>query len=138
VAGSVMDTLSGSFQTAPMFFLNWKNGVSYNLAAEAPQYDIQSLRDMQNIPVTGPAERAPAILADLATITRSTEMAAVDHYNIRRVAGVYANVQGRDLGAARQDIDRIVDANRPMPTRGSVATLRGEVEMRAKICATSL
>ncbi len=61
VANSVLDTLSGSFQTAPMFFLNQQNGVSYNLAAQAPQYDIQSLHDMQNIPVTGPAERAPAI-----------------------------------------------------------------------------
>jgi len=128
VAGSVLDTLSGSFQTAPMFFLNWKNGVSYNLAAEAPQYDIQSLRDMQNIPVTGPTERAPAILADLATIKRSTEMAAVDHYNIRRVVDVYANVQGRDLGAAGRDIARIVDANRHLLPRGSFVTLRGQLE----------
>ena len=71
VADSVLDTLSGSFQTAPMFFLNGKNGVSYDLAAQAPQYDIQSLHDMQNIPVTGPTERAPAILADLATLHRS-------------------------------------------------------------------
>ncbi len=54
MASSVLDTLSGSFQTAPMFFLNWQNGVNYNLAAQAPQYDIQSLHDLQNIPVTGP------------------------------------------------------------------------------------
>ena len=104
VAGSVLDTLSGSFQTAPMFFLNWKNGVSYDLAAQAPQYDIQSLQDLQNIPVTGPAAKQPAILADVATIKRSQEMAAVDHYNIRRVVDVYANVQGRDLGAAGRDV----------------------------------
>ena len=85
VVGSLLDTLSGSFQTAPMFFLNWKNGVNYNVAAQAPQYDIQSLHDLQNIPITGPAATAAAILADVATITRSQEMAAVDHYNIRRV-----------------------------------------------------
>jgi CzcA family heavy metal efflux pump len=128
VADSVLDTLSGSFQTAPMFFLNQQNGVSYNLAAQAPQYDIQSLRDMQDIPVTGPTERAPAILADLATIKRSTEMAAVDHYNIRRVVDVYANVQGRDLGAAGRDIARIVDANRHLLPRGSFVTMRGQLE----------
>jgi CzcA family heavy metal efflux pump len=128
VASSVLDTLSGSFQTAPMFFLNWANGVSYNLAAQAPQYDVQSLRDMQNIPVTGPAERAPAILADLASIKRSSEMAAVDHYNIRRVVDVYANVQGRDLGAAGRDIARIVDANRHLLPRGSFVTVRGQLE----------
>jgi CzcA family heavy metal efflux pump len=128
VANSVLDTLSGSFQTAPMFFLNQQNGVSYNLAAQAPQYDIQSLHDMQNIPVTGPAERAPAILADLATVDRSTEMAAVDHYNIRRVVDVYANVQGRDLGAAGRGIARIVDANRHLLPRGSFVTVRGQLE----------
>jgi CzcA family heavy metal efflux pump len=128
VADSVLDTLSGSFQTAPLFFLNEKNGVSYNLAAEAPQYDVQSLRDLQNIPVTGPAGRAPAILADLATINRSTEMAAVDHYNIRRVVDIFANVQGRDLGAAGREITRIVDANRHSLPRGSFVTVRGQLE----------
>ncbi|MEA2776458.1 MAG: hypothetical protein QOF90_1864, partial [Acetobacteraceae bacterium] len=128
VANSVLDTLSGSFQTAPMFFLNQQNGVSYNMAAEAPQYDIQSLRDLQNIPITGPAEKQPAILADLATIKRSQEMAAVDHYNIRRVVDVYANVQGRDLGAAGRDVARIVDANRHLLPRGSFVTIRGQLE----------
>jgi multidrug efflux pump subunit AcrB len=128
VATSVLDTLSGSFQTAPMFFLNQQNGVSYNLAAEAPQYDTQSLRDLQNIPVTGPAGKAPAILADLATIKRSQEMASVDHYNIRRVVDVYANVQGRDLGAAGRDVARIVDANRRLLPRGSFVTVRGQLE----------
>jgi multidrug efflux pump subunit AcrB len=128
VAGSVLDTLSGSFQTAPMFFLNQKNGVNYNLAAMAPQYDIQSLQDIRNIPVTGPAQRLPAILANVATISRSQEMAAVDHYNIRRVIDVYANVQGRDLGAVGRDITRIVDANRHSLPRGSFVTVRGQLE----------
>jgi CzcA family heavy metal efflux pump len=128
VADSVLDMLSGSFQTAPMFFLNGKNGVSYNLAAEAPQYDIQSLRDLQNIPVTGPTGRTPAILADLAGIKRSHEMAAVDHYNIRRIIDIYANVQDRDLGAAGRDITRIVNANRHLLPRGSFVTVRGQLE----------
>ncbi len=111
VAGSLLETLSGSFQTTPMFFLNWKNGVNYQVAAQAPQYDIQSLHDIRNIPITG-SSGSRAILADVATISRSQEMAAVDHYNIRRVVDVYANVQGRDLGAVGRDITRIVDANR--------------------------
>ncbi len=128
VAGSVLDTLSGSFQTAPLFFLNWRNGVNYSVAAQAPQYDIQSLHDLQNIPVTGPTGTRPTILANLATIRRSQEMAAVDHYNIRRVIDVYANVQGRDLGAVGRDIARIVDANRASLPRGSFVTLKGQLE----------
>ncbi len=128
VASTVLDTLSGSFQTAPMFFLNRRNGVNYSFAAQAPQYDIQSLQDLQNLPVTGPAARTPAILDDVATIARSQEMAAVDHYNIRRVVDVYANVQGRDLGAVGREVARIVDANRHLLPRGSFVSIRGQVE----------
>jgi multidrug efflux pump subunit AcrB len=111
-----------------MFFLNWQNGVSYNLAAQAPQYDETSLQALQNIPVSGPTARQPAILADVATIKRSQEMAAIDHYDIRRVVDVFANVQGRDLGAVGRDVARIVDANRHTLPRGSFVTLRGQLE----------
>ncbi len=128
VAGSVLETLSGSFQTAPMFFLNWKNGVNYAVAAQAPQYDIQSLHDIRNIPITAAAGGSRAILADVATISRSQEMAAVDHYNIRRVVDVYANVRGRDLGAVGRDVTRIVAANRGHLPRGSFITIRGQLE----------
>jgi CzcA family heavy metal efflux pump len=132
VASSVLDTLSGSFQTSPMFFLNRKNGVNYNLATMAPQYDIQSLQDLQNLPITGTGQRAPAILADVATISRSQEMAAVDHYNIARVIDIYANVRGRDLGAIGRDIEQVVSEDRHLLPRGSFVTVRGQLEtMRA-------
>ena len=127
VASSVLDTLSGSFQTAPMFFLNRKNGVNYNLATRAPQYAIQNLQDLQNLPVTGVGAH-PAILADVATISRSQEMAAVDHYNIRRVIDVYANVRGRDLGAVGRDIQKIVDEEMHLLPRGSFMSIRGQIE----------
>jgi multidrug efflux pump subunit AcrB len=128
VASSIVDTLSGSFQTAPMFFLNQQNGVNYQIAAQAPQYSIQSIHDLQNIPVTGPTSIGPAILADVATIKRSQEMAAVDHYNIRRVIDIYTNVQGRDLGAVGRDIAKIVDANRGQLPRGSFVRVKGQIE----------
>ena len=128
VATSVLDTLSGSFQTAPMFFLNWKNGVNYNLATQAPQYDIQSLQDLQNLPITGPGSHLPSILADVATIKRQQEMAAVDHYDIHRVVDIYANVEGRDLGSTGRDITRIVNQNRHLLPRGSFMTIRGQIE----------
>jgi multidrug efflux pump subunit AcrB len=128
VSNSLLNTLSSSFQTAPMFFLNWKNGVNYDLVAQTPQYDMQSLQEVQNIPVTGPHALHPAILADVASISRGQEMAAVDHYNIRRVIDVYANVQDRDLGAVGADIQRIVDANRHLLPRGSFVTVKGQLE----------
>ncbi|PYO57662.1 MAG: RND transporter, partial [Candidatus Rokuibacteriota bacterium] len=127
LASSLLVSLSGSFQTTPTFFLNWQNGVSYNLATQTPQYRIQSLHDLENIPITTASATRPGILADVASITRSSEMAVLSHYNIRRVVDIYGAVQDRDLGAVGRDIARVVDANRPLLPRGSFLTVRGQI-----------
>jgi multidrug efflux pump subunit AcrB len=132
VANSVLLSLSGSNQVSPAYFLNWQNGVSYSLIAQAPQYSIQSLQDLQNIPISGSSTARPQILGDMASIERSNGMAVISHYNTRRVVDIYGSVQDRDLGAVGRDITRVVDAYRPHLPRGSFVTLRGQVEtMRA-------
>jgi len=132
VANSVLLTLSGSNQTTPIQFLNWQNGVTYSLVAQAPQYSIQSLQDLQNVPISGAVSARPQILGDMASISRSSGMAVISHYNTRRVVDIYGSVQDRDLGAVGREIARIVDANRPNLPRGSFVTLRGQYEtMRA-------
>jgi multidrug efflux pump subunit AcrB len=128
VASSVLNTLSGSLQITPMFFLNPKNNVNYNLVAQTPQYRTQSLQDLQNIPLTTPTHTTSEILADVAAIHRSDEMAVVDHYNIRRVIDIYGSVQDRDLGAVSHDVQRIVDQNTHLLPRGSEVVVRGQVE----------
>jgi multidrug efflux pump subunit AcrB len=128
VATSILDTLSGSFQTAPAFFLNPGNGVNYSLVAQAPQYKVQSLQDLQNISITSPTAARIGVLADVASIARSQEMAVVNHYNIRRVIDIYASVQGRDLGAAGGEVSRIVAADRKLLPRGSFVSIRGQVQ----------
>jgi CzcA family heavy metal efflux pump len=126
IANSMLISLSGSFQVTPMFYLNPTNGVSYNLVAQTPQYDIQSGQDLRNIPVSGPNQKRPAILADVASIERTNELASINHYNIRRVVDVYASVQDRDLGAVGRDVTRIVNANKKALPRGSFVTVRGQ------------
>src|SRR5437867_1384910 len=128
LASSLLVSLSGSFQTTPTFFLNWQNGVNYNLATQTPQYRIQSLHDIQNIPITSPSTTRPGILADVASITRASETAVLSHYDIRRVVDIYGAVQDRDLGAVGRDVARIVDANRPLLPRGSFLTVRGQLQ----------
>src|ERR1700722_16070456 len=128
VANSLLNSLSGSFQITPMFFLNWKNGVSYNLVTQTPQYSIQSLQDLQNTPLNSSTAARPEILADVASITRSNEMEVINHYNIRREVDIYANIQGRDLGAVGREMTRIVDANRKSLPRGSFVTIRGQLQ----------
>jgi multidrug efflux pump subunit AcrB len=128
VAGSMLVTLSGSFQTQPTYWLNPKNGVSYNVVAQAPQYSIQSLQDLQNIPITSPAKSTPETLSHLGAITRGNGSAVVSHYNIRRVVDIFGSVDGRDLGAVSGDITRIVDATRKSLPRGTTLTIRGQIQ----------
>jgi multidrug efflux pump subunit AcrB len=132
VSSSVLNILSGSSIVSPMFFLNWKNGVNYSMVTQAPQYDIQSLQDIQNIPISGPGATKPAILADVASIKRTSIMGVVRHYNIRRVLDVYAGVQDRDLGSVAADIDRVIAQDSKLLPRGSFITVRGQIDtMRA-------
>ncbi len=128
LANSLLVSLSGSFQVTPTFFLNWQNGVNYNLATQTPQYRIQSLQDIQNIPISTPTTTRPGILANVASITRSSEMAVLSHYNIRRVVDIFGAVQDRDLGAVGRDVARIVDASRKLLPHGSYVTVRGQIE----------
>jgi CzcA family heavy metal efflux pump len=128
VANSMLNSLSGSFQISPMFFLNYQNGTSYNLVAQTPQYAVQSLQDLQNIPITAAGATRPAILADVASIHRTSEMEVINHYNIRRILDIYASVQDRDLGAVGRDINRIVAANTSSLPRGSFIRVRGQLE----------
>src|SRR5580698_6858320 len=132
VAQSALNTLSGSFQVTPMFLVNWNNGVNYNLVAQTPQYRIQSVQDIQNIPIAGGRQGNPEILADVASMKRFHEMAILSHYNIRRVVDVYGSVQDRDLGATSHDVERIVDRYRKTLPRGTFITVRGQVETMHK------
>jgi len=128
IATQIVNSLSGSFLVTPMFFLNKDNAVNYNLVTQSPQYDMKSLVDLQNIPIGLGGSGSPDILGDLASITRSHEMAAISHYNIRRVIDLFGSVQDRDLGAVGRDVQRIVDANRKDLPRGTFITVRGQME----------
>jgi CzcA family heavy metal efflux pump len=135
VTTSVLNTLSGSFQVTPMFFLNWQNGVNYNLVAQTPQYKMDAIEDLQNIPINrstaGVNAGAPAtqeILADIAALKRNHEMAVVNHYNIRRVVDIYGAVQGRDLGAVGRDVEKIIDASKRSLPRGTFVSLHGQID----------
>jgi multidrug efflux pump subunit AcrB len=125
IANSVLVSLSGSFQTSPTYFLDPKNGVSYNIAVQAPQYTISSIQDLENIPIHG--TNSSQVLANLATITRDSEPGIIFHYDIRPVIDVYANVQDRDLGSLSTEVNKIVAGVQKDLPKGTDTTVRGQV-----------
>jgi multidrug efflux pump subunit AcrB len=128
VGQSMLNSLSGSFQITPMFFLNWKNGVNYQMAAQTPQYRMQSIQDLENIPIDIPGYRNPEILADVASIHRGDELAIISEYNMRRIVDIYGSVQGRDLGGVSRDVDRIVNAFKTRLPRDTSMAILGQVD----------
>ncbi|HEX4153101.1 MAG TPA: efflux RND transporter permease subunit [Steroidobacteraceae bacterium] len=128
VANSLIVTLSGSAQVHPNFWLNPKNGVSYPIVAQMPQYRVDSLSDLANIPVTSGTTESPQYLGGLARISPGPSPGVVSHYNVQPVIDVYGATQERDLGSVASDIERIVKETRRDLPRGSYVELRGQVQ----------
>src|ERR1700740_1430564 len=124
---SVLDALSGSFQTSPNFWVDPKNGVSYSINGQVPQYQINSLDSIRNLPILGSNTGSFQILGNIADISRSQTSPVVDHYNIRPVINVYANVDGKDLGYVSGQVNHLVQEARGKLPRGSFIDLRGQV-----------
>jgi multidrug efflux pump subunit AcrB len=127
VANNLLVTLSGTGQIAPTFWLNPETGLQYPLVAQAPQYRMTSLQDLQNLPVTS-ATGSQQILGGLATITRGFGPAVVIHRDNQPIIDIYGAAQDRDLGAIIKDVNAEIarfDGKLPKATH---ITVRGQVQ----------
>ena len=150
VASSLLTATSGSFQTSPNYWLDPTTGVSYSIAVQSPQYDLDTMQDLQNIPVNASSGSAinPApsangmtpsatlspigtspvqIMGNVASIVPGQELGTVTHYNIAPVIDIYGNVVNTDLASVDNQIEKILaDARHHLP-RGSQIVVRGQV-----------
>ncbi len=127
VANDMLVSLSGSLQTAPTFWVNPKNHVSYPIVVQTPQYRIDSLSQLENIPVVS-ANGKQQLLGGLANISRGQGEGVVSHYDVQPTIDIYAAVQGRDLGGVASDIQAVLDADAKDVPKGSTVELRGQVQ----------
>ncbi len=128
VANNLLISLSSSSQTSPTFFLDPKNGVSYNLAVMTPQYRVDSLQALMNTPIDSPNATTPQVLANLATVTPLMSPAVVTHFNVLPVVDVYASVDGRDLGGVADDARKVLAPFYGKLPRGTQLIVRGQVQ----------
>jgi multidrug efflux pump subunit AcrB len=127
VSQSVLVALSGSFQTTPNYWLNPKNGVTYSVAVQSPQYRVTSLQDLMNVPVTDPKVPGEQVLSNLVQLWPAARPAVVSHYGVQPVIDVYASTQDRDLGAvAKQTMEVLKPFQEHLP-RGTQLVVRGQV-----------
>ncbi len=125
VAQSVLVSLSGSFQTAPNFWLNPRNEVTYQVAVQSPQYRMTSMQDLMAIPVD--SQQGPQLLSNLVQLFPVVRPATVNHYNVQPVIDVYASTQDRDLGAVAADTDKVLHTFDGKLPRGTRIVVRGQV-----------
>ncbi|MGB2678715.1 MAG: efflux RND transporter permease subunit [Candidatus Acidiferrum sp.] len=129
VAQNVLVSLSSSFQTSPNFWLDPKNGVSYTVAVQTPQYRVDNYQALQNTPVNSGLSGAPAqILGNLVDTSTVARPASISHYNVQPMINVYAAVDGRDLGSVATDVTKLVDNIQKELPRGSRIFIRGQIQ----------
>jgi len=130
VAQNVLISLSSSFQTAPNFWLDPRNGVSYSVAVQTPQYRIDNFQALQNTPIAASSstKATPQILGNLVTTSTVARPASVSHYNVQPLIDVYASVSGRDLGSVAAEVQKRVDAIQKDLPRGSHTVISGQVQ----------
>ena len=128
VANSLLVTLSGSGQVKPNFWLNTENGVSYPIVAQMPQYRVNSISDLSNIPITSEKSKSPQYLGGLARISQGPSPGVVSHYNVQPVIDIFGDTQERDLGAISADISKILSETKKDLPRGSYVAVRGQVQ----------
>jgi multidrug efflux pump subunit AcrB len=128
VTNSLLVMLAGSSQVAPSFWLDPKNGVQYPIVMQTPQYRVDTLSKLRNLPVTATTTAVPQVLGGVANISRNTSNAVVSQYNIQPMVQIYATTQGRDLGAVAADISKILKDTKQDAPKGSTVALLGQVQ----------
>jgi multidrug efflux pump subunit AcrB len=158
VAQSILISLSGSFQTAPNFYLDPRNGVSYNIATQSPQYRIDNMAELESLPISGTSTLQPAggiaaggsmstapftsapgsaskpvqVLGNVADVSPGSELGTVSHYDVQPVLDIFTNVEGTDLGTVTRAMQNIVDKHKKDLPRGSSFILRGQSDTMRK------
>ncbi len=126
VVKNVVTTLNSSVNFDPAFWIDETNGNHYFIGAQYRESDIKSIETLKDVPINSPAQPEPIPLRNLATFKRATAPGEVNHYNITRVIDVFANVEGRDIGAVAAEIEKkLSDVKKP---EGYFVRMRGEVQ----------
>jgi multidrug efflux pump subunit AcrB len=125
VTDSLVVNLASSSQVAPVYWLNEKNGVTYPIAMQTPQYQIDTLPALQNLPINATG-MPTTVLGGIANISRTHSNAVVSQYDISSMVQIYATTQGRDLGAVSSDIQKIIAKNDKDKPKGAIVALVGQ------------
>jgi multidrug efflux pump subunit AcrB len=125
VTNSMVINMAGSSQVSPTYWLNPANGVTYSIVLQTPQYHLDSLSALANLPISG-SDGPVQTLGGLATFQRNVGNAVVSQYDIQPMVQVHASTQGRDLGAVAKDIRQILEDTKDQVPKASTVVMLGQ------------
>jgi len=128
IANDLSLSLSGSGVGSNNFWLNYKNGVSYPVIVQTPQYRASSMEQLNRTPISVLGQPRPLLLSSLASVSRTTTPLLLSHYNVQPVFDVYANVQGTDLGSVSSQVNRIIAKYQGQISKASSIVVGGQVQ----------
>ncbi len=129
VANSLYISLSSSAAVQPNFWLDPKMGITYAVAAQTPQYSIDSVNALQNTPIPiHTISNRTEVLGNMATLTPAVLPVVINHHNGAPVFDIYANTQDSDLGSVAAKVNRIVKEESGNLPPGTKIIVRGQVE----------
>jgi multidrug efflux pump subunit AcrB len=126
VASDLLVSLASSSDVAPSYWVD-RRGVQYLVAVQTPQYSINSIDALRATPISTSSNKVQTV-GNLAQVKRVSGPANITHFDIKRTFDVQANIDGTDLGAVSDGVDRIVAAVRAKAPRGTTITVKGQVE----------
>jgi multidrug efflux pump subunit AcrB len=132
VTNNMVVNLAGSSQVAPTFWLNPANGVSYPVVIQTPQYNIDSLNDLANVPISPANANSQQVLGSVASFNRTAKSALVSQYDIQPMVQIHAATQGLDLGTVSKAIQRVIHETQSQQPKGSKVVMLGQVRTMEK------
>jgi multidrug efflux pump subunit AcrB len=124
--------LAGSSQVAPTFWLNPANGISYSVVMQTPQYNLDSLNDLANLPVSSGANNNQQLLGGIASFNRTTRNAVVSQYDSQPMVQINATTQDTDLGTVAKEVRRVIAETEADLPKGTKVVLLGQVRTMEK------
>jgi multidrug efflux pump subunit AcrB len=132
VTNNMVVNLAGSSQVSPTFWLNPANGISYPVVMQTPQYNLDSLNDLANVPISPANANAQQVLGSVASFNRTAKNALVSQYDIQPMVQIHAATQGRDLGSVAKEIQRVINETQAQLPKGSKVVMLGQVRTMEK------
>jgi len=130
VVHNVITALTSDAMIAPSYWVDPKTGNDYFLTVQYAEGLVNSLGDLQAIPIRSASQPKSTRLDTVSQIHHIHAPTEVDHYQLRRVIDIYVAPSREDLGEITGGIEKIITGT-VLPD-GAHVDMRGSVQgMRA-------